>query len=238
MSLLKGIADIAGGVGGLVVGMRGNKATNEQKQAADLAKFQANVGKQMVNTYQPLIDQTNQALTNPATDPFFQAIQQWQQQMINSDLMERMNAAQIAQNRAQAVGGRGWVTNPERRDESFLRSIAAQNANTHAQAADKAVNYIGGLGQHYNQGASTLSASMGPIQSGGSNLMNFGNMQQRANQANAGMLGEAINSGVNVFKGAYDSWQNRNTGGGGQWETPPIPMARPNPAAVTQQRNF
>lgn len=240
MSLLSSIGDIAGGLGGFMAGRKANKPTSEQKAAADLGKWQARTGQQIFDQYNPMGQQVNQALMNPTTDPWFQSIQDWQQGLITSDLLEKLNAAQVSQNRAQAVGGQGWATNPERRDESFLRALAASDVTTHPQAANQAVQYISGLPQTMNTNASTLSSAFGPIQAGQNALTNFGNMNQQNNQRQAGAFGELVNSGVNFFGEAYDAWNGRNKDSSKGWENVPRPMARPqtNAAGVTQQGNF
>ena len=226
MSLLSGISKVAGGLGGFIAGSRANKATPEQKQSAEMAKLQGQIGKQIMDTYGPMGQQVNTALMNPQSDPWFQSLVDWQSGLINSDVLEKLNAAQIAQNRAQAVGAPGWATNPERRDEAFLRALASAEMNTHPQATNNAVQYASGLLGNQNTAASTLSSASGPIGAGSQGLANFGNLQQRNNQQQAGAFGDLINSGVNLFGDVYDHWQKRQN-----------PQSD-NPAAVTQQGNF
>jgi hypothetical protein len=169
-SILGGAALVGGilGLGGVSQGTEGKGAS---KLAQQIAKFQLQQGQAISDTNNPLFQNLNAAAREQASKDFQAGLQA----ALNADLRNR------------AIGGPGYTTVPNRRDENFWRAIATERELGGQAAAESA--------------RKTLSDAASAAGGGGSTAVGASQTQSNIGQSQRDVLGSAVLGGNAVLGG-------------------------------------
>jgi hypothetical protein len=138
----------------------------------------------------------SEAISDP-TNPLFQNLNAAEREAATKDFNLGLQAALNANIRNRAIGGPGYITVPNRRDENFWRAIATQRELGGQEAADRA--------------RKALSDAASAASGGGATAVGASNAQQAIKQSQLDRLSAGIGGLGTTLSGIESLFPNSST---------------------------